>query len=288
MSTQEAIRLIGDLTKLGIERIRFTGGEPFLRKDLFEILSHVKTGQFKKITIATNGLLLRKYADKINDSPITDLGVSIDGLRSTNDAIRGVDGYFDMAFEGIRKLEKKITIMTTLNRRNANELQGLFDICQDNGLMWDFNLLDDSLFFLKGVDVESIWPGQETVDFMMNMIRENRQRPALRRISKLQLEYAEKYLKRLPIREPPCFLGYTDIDIDSAGNFWTGCYVLPPVGNILESNLENLIQSDTFKKQLNQMCKRQCPGCSCGYELNISIENLPKRGFDYLAKGRRK
>jgi MoaA/NifB/PqqE/SkfB family radical SAM enzyme len=133
MSTQTIIKLIRDLERLGLERIRFTGGEPFLRRDLFEILATIKAGEFKKVTIATNGLLLQKYADDINQSPITDLGVSLDGLRETNDEIRGIGGYFELALKGIAEVNKRVTIMTTLNQKNAYELEGLFDICEEQG-----------------------------------------------------------------------------------------------------------------------------------------------------------
>jgi MoaA/NifB/PqqE/SkfB family radical SAM enzyme len=288
MSTQTIIDLIRDLERLGLERIRFTGGEPFLRRDLFEILATIREGQFKKVTIATNGLLLQKYAGDINQSSITDLGVSLDGLRETNDEIRGIGGYFELVLKGIAEVNKRVTIMTTLNQKNAYELEGLFDICEEQGAMWDFNLLDDHLFFLKGTNIDEIWPDEKAVDFMMNSIQKNLHRPVLKRLNKLQLEYAEKYLKRLPLDEPPCYLGYTDIDIDSAGNLWSGCYVLHPVGNILESNLHYLLRSDTYANRLKKMRKRQCPGCSCGYELNISIQQLPRRALEYFIKQRKK
>jgi len=271
-----------------VERIRFTGGEPFLRKDFFKILDSIKNLGFKKITVATNGLLLRKDFDKVNESCITDLGVSIDGLRATNDIIRGINGYFDLVIEGISKIKKKITIMTTVNQKNAYELEELFNICDDQGVMWDFNLLDDHLFFLKGSGVDELWPDKEAVDSIIESIEKNLHRKVLKRISRLQIDYAEKYLRRLPIDEPPCYLGYTDIDIDSGGNLWTGCYVLPPIGNILDAKVGDLIQSEAYEKRLKQMLKRQCPGCSCGYELNVSIEQLPIRAFEYLVGGKRK
>ncbi len=282
ISTQEAIDIVNSLKMLGLERCRFTGGEPFLRKDFFQILDAIRPGDFKKVTVATNGLHLKKLADNVNKSSITDLGVSIDGLRATNDKIRGIDGCFDLVFEGVRMINKRVTVMTTLLRNNAYELEELFNICEENGLLWDFNLLDNRLFFLEGTNLKLLWPDEKSVDHILNTIQRNLHRPVLARISHLQLEYTERYLKRLPINEPPCYLGYTDIDIDSAGNFWTGCNVLPPIGNVLKDSLRELLQSEAYFERLEKMRRRQCPGCTCGYEFNVSIEQLPMRAFYYL------
>ena len=54
------------------------------------------------------------------------MAVSIDGLKETNDQIRGIRGYFDLGMEGIRLLEgKKVAISITLNRISAGELEEL-------------------------------------------------------------------------------------------------------------------------------------------------------------------
>lgn len=284
-----AISLIKELNMLGVERVRFTGGEPLLYKEFFYILSHIRSSDFKKITVATNGLLLKKYAEKINQSSITNLSISIDGIGKTNDMIRGITGHFDTAFEGIKKInDKNITIMTTLNQYSAGELETLFNICDKNGLLWDFNLLDNRTYFLNGIELDQIWPDSNTTEYILKTIRNNINRNSLRRITKTQINYAEKYLKKQSLEEPPCYLGFTDIDIDSLGNLWSGCYVLPPIGNLLNSNLYEIIKSKKYKNRIKQMLKRQCPGCSCGYEVNISIKRLPTRAFEYYFLKKRK
>src|SRR5260370_33235011 len=86
----------------GTGTLRFTGGEPLLRQDLFDVLQKANTSRFKRIILQTNGLLLKKLHKVINASSITKVAVSIDGLKGTNDLIRGIQGYFDLAIEGIR------------------------------------------------------------------------------------------------------------------------------------------------------------------------------------------
>src|SRR5947209_5238779 len=100
IDTQTAISLIGRLGEIGVTTLRFTGGEPLLRRDLFEILSSIDATPFTTVGIQTNGLLLKRYATRINDSPITHVSVSLDAVGERNDEIRGVRGYFEKALDG--------------------------------------------------------------------------------------------------------------------------------------------------------------------------------------------
>src|SRR3984885_14157783 len=117
INTDRAVKLVNEIGDAGITNLRFTGGEPLLRKDFFQILKSANTSRLKKIIIQTNGFLLKKLHKEINDSPITKVAVSIDGLKETNDLIRGIQGYFELGLEGIRLLRgKEVAISVTLNR----------------------------------------------------------------------------------------------------------------------------------------------------------------------------
>ena len=95
ITTERAVELVNEIAAAGIGSLRFTGGEPLLRRDLFQILKKANTSPFKRIILQTNGMLLKKLHEDINDSPISNISVSIDGLKQSNDLIRGIDGYFD-------------------------------------------------------------------------------------------------------------------------------------------------------------------------------------------------
>ena len=71
-------------------------------------------------------MLIGRFADQINRSSLTDLGVSIDGLRDTNDRLPGVPGRLDQVMKGLRLVKnKQIMITTTLHDRLAEELPEL-------------------------------------------------------------------------------------------------------------------------------------------------------------------
>src|SRR5262249_47457737 len=92
IDTERAVELLNEMHALATRVLRITGGEPLLRKDLFHILKTANSSRFKRIVIQTNGLLIKKLHKDINASPITNVSVSIDGLKHTNDLIRGIRG----------------------------------------------------------------------------------------------------------------------------------------------------------------------------------------------------
>jgi MoaA/NifB/PqqE/SkfB family radical SAM enzyme len=104
INTEQAIDLVDQIAAAGIRSLRLTGGEPLLRKDTFEVLDKANSASFKNVILQTNGLLLKKLHKEVNDSPITKVAVSVDGLEKTNDLIRGINGYFGLALEGIKLL----------------------------------------------------------------------------------------------------------------------------------------------------------------------------------------
>lgn len=81
LSVDEIIRLARLFTALGVEKIRITGGEPLLRKDLSEIIegvSHIP--QIHDVALTTNGSLLAKQAQRLKDSGLMRVAISLDAL----------------------------------------------------------------------------------------------------------------------------------------------------------------------------------------------------------------
>ena len=279
ISTGRAIELLNEIAALGIGSVRFTGGEPLLRKDFFEILEKANTSTFKHIIIQTNGLLIKKLHKEINASPITDVAVSIDGLKETNDQIRGIRGYFNLGIEGIKLLQgKRVAISVTLNRISARELEQLDEVARQAGAHIETNILSRSLSFLKDADYDSMWPTTADVPVISNFVRDTLKRPTY------EVDYITKYYNRAPLAEPPCVLGYTQVFLMSNGDVLTGCYPLNPVGNILRDNLATILASDAYIRQAEAMVRRECPGCTCGVETSLAVQNALSSAFFELSR----
>src|ERR1700679_3267220 len=79
LETEHAIDLINKISPPGIGSLRLTGGEPLLRRDLFQVLKTPSASRFKQVILQTNGLLIKKLHKEINASPIRKVCVSVDG-----------------------------------------------------------------------------------------------------------------------------------------------------------------------------------------------------------------
>ncbi len=108
LTTEEVKKLIDDSQKLGVTIIAFTGGEPLLREDLFELISYVDKRKALPL-LFTNGLLLTdENVEKLADAGLYSLFVSIDNpIPEEHDRLRGMPGLFKSAINGLQKMKSK-------------------------------------------------------------------------------------------------------------------------------------------------------------------------------------
>ncbi|MFX1366528.1 MAG: radical SAM/SPASM domain-containing protein [Promethearchaeota archaeon] len=108
LSTKEAKALIDQSQNLGVSLIAFTGGEPLLRDDIYELISYVDKRKALPI-LFTNGLLLtEENIDKLVNAGLYSLFVSIDSpIREEHDKLRGFTGLFESAIQGIKRMQSK-------------------------------------------------------------------------------------------------------------------------------------------------------------------------------------
>ena len=137
LSTQEAKEVLDDLARFGVPSVLFSGGEPLTRKDLFELIDYA--GQLGlRTVISTNGTLINSdTAALLKSHGISYVGISLDGIGEVNDRFRGVEGAFERAVEGIRHCrdaDVRVGLRLTLTKRNVQELDGLFDFLEQEGV----------------------------------------------------------------------------------------------------------------------------------------------------------
>ncbi len=131
MSTDRIIRLIEEVHDEGSQVIVFTGGEPFLRKDLPLFLQKTAALNMQTV-IMSNGLLIDDKTIKMLSLFDITLGISLDGANSeTHDSIRGVSGIFKHFVEIIPKLHKAgiyVAVPTTVMKSNFDKLDAIRDL----------------------------------------------------------------------------------------------------------------------------------------------------------------
>jgi len=132
LGTREALGLLDQIRELGTPIIILTGGEPLLRKDIFE-LAEYGTELGMRMVMGSNGTLITSgVARRIAEAGVKRVSISIDGpTRESHDAFRKVNGAFDGAMRGISNLEEQgleFQINTTITRHNLSELEGILDL----------------------------------------------------------------------------------------------------------------------------------------------------------------
>jgi len=282
ISTQRAKELLLELKELNVDMLRFSGGEPLIRKDFFEILGSVEKNSFKRIVLLTNGLLLDKYRDEINNSDITNITVSIDGTEENNDRIRGIKGYYSKALKGLEGINKQIKIVSTLSNSLKGDIEELLDICEKNNYDFDVNILDSNPYFFSDPEVKQaikdLLPKEDQIKQIFGLLKK---RGSLYNstIENNILSYS-KHAKFLFKHR---MLGYFAVYISSNGEVRTGCYSFEPVGNINRSSLKEMLDSKEYKKLAHNMFDYKCPGCTCGFGVSAMYSN-PLSNLSYISK----
>jgi len=163
LSTQEGFLLIDQMAELNPNLLLIlTGGEPLLRKDIYELTCYASQ-KGMMIVLGTNGNLINDdNAKRLKESGVTGIGISLDSIvPEKHDKFRGFSGAWDDTINGIeacRRQGVEFQIQTTVTRENFNEIPRIIEFSYDLGAKV-FNL-----FFLvctgKGQELTDITPHQ--------------------------------------------------------------------------------------------------------------------------------
>ena len=139
METKRLFALFDEAAGLGVERFYFTGGEPFYRRDVFDLVERATKEHGRELRILTNGILfqgavLERLGDQ--DRERLHLQVSLDGASAaTNDPVRGVRT-FPKILAGIRSLVTSSfapTISTVITKANVGEMVEMVRLVKELG-----------------------------------------------------------------------------------------------------------------------------------------------------------
>jgi len=244
------------------------GGEPFLRKDLADI---VLSFDSKIVHIPTNGSLIPqmlKQIEKIqqySDREII-IGLSLDGLQESHDTIRKQPGNWDQiwdAFEVLRNIDGvSVKVCTVIHRGNCDEIIPLMEEVYSRGV--DFH----SVILLRGDPLNAAvqLPSVEDLHKLGLQIFEvlNRYDYGKSTLSAHILKNFHRYLwntslktieqKRQVIR---CLAGQSQLVVWGDGEV-ASCELLPSVGNIKQNSIDDIIASDAYRQQVKDIKQDKC------------------------------
>ncbi|MGC7870945.1 putative heme d1 biosynthesis radical SAM protein NirJ1 [Desulfosporosinus sp. SYSU MS00001] len=137
LTTEEGKHFIDDLADFKSPVILFSGGEPLIRPDFFELAEYA-ISKGLRATLSTNGTLITpEVAKRLKEIGVSYVGISLDGLQDVNDKFRGKEGAFKAAMEGIQNcvaVGQRVGLRFTINHHNLQELDKIFDFIEDENI----------------------------------------------------------------------------------------------------------------------------------------------------------
>jgi radical SAM protein with 4Fe4S-binding SPASM domain len=291
LSDEKCMQLIDEIKQLHPPIVLFTGGEPLLRKNLFELIRKCKLSGLR-VGLSTNGTIIdQDIAGRIKNYDIDYVGISIDGRRSFHDEFRGLKGAFSLswtAIDHLLSLKVKTGVRFTLTRENQGELLYVLDKAFRSGVK-RFCLYHLVYSGRAGLDMDL--SAEEKRDFMERFFK------IIKTMSSLDEEFqvlttdnpvdgvymskylidealAPEYLKS----QSGCSAGKNIVYLDSTGEVYP-CQFLrgESLGNAMESSLldiwsnghNELLQRLRSKGNFLQgrcgrcIYKEMCSGCRC-------------------------
>jgi heme d1 biosynthesis radical SAM protein NirJ len=133
LSTAEIFRVMDDLKAFSVPVLILSGGEPLMRRDIFDISTRAKSMRFY-VGLSTNGTLIdATLADRIRDIGYDYVGISLDGIGVTHDRFRRKEGAYEAALTGARLLRDRgvrVGVRFTMTEDNVEELPALLDLVE--------------------------------------------------------------------------------------------------------------------------------------------------------------
>lgn len=143
LRNEEYMRLIGIFVKMGVKKIRFTGGEPLIRRGFMDIVSETrKLYPSIELCVTTNGTLLDRYLDELEENNVRKLNISLDTMsREKFRSITGLD-YFNIVLKNIEKsLEKQffdVKVNGVLLKSTLLEIDDFLEYFADKNIILRF------------------------------------------------------------------------------------------------------------------------------------------------------
>lgn len=266
LTTDEAKKMIGEIASAGFKIMIFSGGEPLMRPDIFELVSYAASIGLRPV-FGTNGTLItEETAMKLKQSGAKAMGISLDSLKEDrHNFFRGKEDAFQMTLKGIENCKKAglpFQIHTTIMDWNKKEVCDIIDFCVESGAIASY------LFFLipvgRGKFLEKTSLEVMEYEELLKTIMEKQKQvsidikptcaPQFIRVAR-QMDVKTRFTKG-------CLAGLTYCIIDPVGTVRPCAYMVEEAGNVREQPFDQIWKSSRlFKNLRTRRYKGTCRDC---------------------------
>ncbi|MGB8643657.1 MAG: radical SAM protein [Anaerolineae bacterium] len=236
----------------------FTGGEPFLRKDLPDmVLAAYRHCHPEYITVPTNGILTQRILDGVERictaAPRSQIGInlSLDGVGQEHDEIRLVPGNWDRSMQtwaGLKELQKKhknlvLSIHTVISQFNVQRFHGIYEGLQPLKPDSYITEVAEERVELDTVGL-NITPMAKDYGPIADFLSERAHAMPVHGMARVTQSFRARYYqmaKRTLVEQRqiiPCFAGWASGHIAPNGDVWSCCIRAEPVGNLRNTDYD--------------------------------------------------
>jgi radical SAM protein with 4Fe4S-binding SPASM domain len=303
LTVAEYRNLFAQMREMGIGLVTFTGGEPFVRKDLFDVVGEAKS-QGLRCNIFSNGTLVSgDTLERVFESGVDKLIFSVDGMNGVHDEIRGIPGSFEKVIGTITNLtearrargieQPAIDAHMTLMKGNVTSLSPLSDLCRSLGINFSFQpysesnseAFKDTLSVLAGVKSNRYLPHDGTLHFTeedLGILREELKKLPVNFYTKLMAYFKNVDLKTglMPLKK--CYFTRSFIMLDPYGNVFP-CTNLDSykMGNVRNQSLSAIWKGEKYEGLRGKLSQGLLPLCAycCHLGDNLRFGQLARIMF---------
>lgn len=262
--------VIKDAGSMGASTVVFSGGEPLLRKDIFELISFVRNNRMIACVTSNGSLINETCATKLSSSGIGVVNISLEGPKKIHDYLRG-EGSFEKAILALKNLRKRnieSTIAMMVSHYNYRYLTDIVKLAEEYGVT-TIKFQPFSSIFIKDKSRETeFFISKKEKGDLDSTIKEVVSRCDRCGIATNPIAYLEKissYLsKDFYSPNGSCGVLRSSCPINPDGEIYP-CWILSGrdsvVGNVKEKRLLELWGSkkhDSIRKKIES---KGCPGC---------------------------
>ena len=240
-----------------------TGGEPFIRDDLKDIVRELYK-KSDRIVISTNGFFTDKIVDLCKEFPQIGIRISIEGLEQTNNEIRGLEDGYNRGYTTLKKLVdmgmQDVGFGMTVQDRDAADLVPLYNISDELGMEFATASLHNSFYFVESHNIikDRLMVAQNFEDLINRLLESNSPKKWFRAYFNHGLINYIFSQKRLL----PCDMSFDTFFIDPYGDVMpcNGTKEKQVMGNLNEQSWDELWNSEQAEKvrKLVRNCDRNC------------------------------
>ncbi len=240
-----------------------TGGEPFIRQDLKEIVTELYK-KSDRIVISTNGFFTDRIVELCKEFPNIGIRISIEGLEETNNSIRGLEDGFNKGYTTLKKLVemgmKDVGFGMTVQDANAKDLVPLYKLSNEMNMEFATASLHNSFYFVEAKNIIKDRPyvAQNFEDLINELLKSNSPKKWFRAYFNhglINYIYGQKRLL-------PCDMAFDTFFVDPYGDVMpcNGTKEKLVMGNINNQSWDELWNSEQAENVRNAVrnCDRNC------------------------------